>query len=148
MNGREMERRGPFTSADEAEAVTDRLIQANLKKRIVSLGPMLFLKDDDDVFAHECQLRELGCWALIYSSWDYGFAKEGAANPSWGGIIVLLLNRNWPPKEHRLIWDATNHLLGGGFDKRGRSPIMRYPGHARRSAGAWSSKAGHSMRMP
>ena len=42
-----------------------------------ALGPALFLKDDDDVFAHEHQIRELGCWALIYSSWDYGFAKKG-----------------------------------------------------------------------
>jgi hypothetical protein len=100
------------------------------------LGPVLFLKDNDDVFAHEHQIRELGCAALIYSSWDYGFAKEGAAKPSLGGIIMLFLNRSWTPEEHPLIWDAINHLLGDGFDKHGRSPAMRYPIHARRNENA------------
>jgi hypothetical protein len=103
---------------------------------IATLGPALFLKDDDDVFAHEHQLRKLGCCAVIFSTWDYGFPKKGETKPSWGGNILLCLDRSWTPKEHPQIWGAINHLLGGGFDKRGRSPTMRYAGHARRSEDA------------
>jgi hypothetical protein len=34
-------------------------------------------------------------------------------------------------RERPMIWDALNHLLGGGFDERGRSPTTHYAIHAR-----------------
>jgi hypothetical protein len=60
------------------------------------MGPLLLLKDDNDVFAHEQRLRKLGFWATIYSTWDYGFAKPAA---TWDGIVVLYLNRSWSSEE-------------------------------------------------
>ena len=45
----------------------------------------------------------------------------------------MLLNREVSPSEYGLIWDATNHLLGGGFDEHGRSSALCYGRHARRS---------------
>jgi hypothetical protein len=116
---------------------------------MANLGPGLFLKDDDDVFAREPRIRKLGCAAIIYSTWDYGFSKEGETEPSWGGIIVLTLNRRWSPEEHPQIWSAANHLLGGSFDKCGRSPTTPYPptrvAVKMRHIDVWSSKVLHSM---
>jgi hypothetical protein len=78
------------------EAITERHIQAVLKKRIVSLGPLLLLKDDNDVFAREQQIRELGWYAVIYSTWDYGFAKEGETKPSF----LIRFSRTLRPQVH------------------------------------------------
>jgi Primase C terminal 2 (PriCT-2) len=103
---------------------------------IASLGPVLFLDDDGDVFARERQLREFGVAAVIYSSFSYGLVKEGTTEPSLGGRIALCGNRSWSPEEHGAIFDGFNHLLGGGFDEHGRSPALCYGRHARRSEDA------------
>jgi hypothetical protein len=79
---------------------------------------------DGDVFNREARLRELGIAAVIYSSHSYGFGKMG-------GRVCVCLNRSYRPDEHKVIWHAISHLLGGGFDKAGRSP--GYGMHARRS---------------
>jgi hypothetical protein len=58
---------------------------------IESLGPVLLLDDDGDVFAREHALRALGAAAVIYSSHSYGFPKgdaghvAAAATPSTPG---------------------------------------------------------------
>ena len=78
-------------------------------------------------------LRALGAAAVIYSSYSFGFVKEGATEPSRGGRVVLFLNRAVSVLEYGPIWDAINHLLGGGFDEHGRSSALCYGRHARRS---------------
>jgi hypothetical protein len=98
-----------------------------------TLGPALFLDDDRDVFGREPALRALGAAALIYSSYSYGFAKGESPQPARGGRVVLPLNRPVSPSEYGPLWDAVNHLLGGGFDEHGRSPALCYGKHARRS---------------
>src|SRR4029077_16102916 len=65
--------------------------------------------------------------------YSFGFVKEGATEPSRGGRVVLLLNRAVSVSEYGPIWDAVNHLLGGGFDEHGRSSALCYGRHARRS---------------
>ena len=100
---------------------------------IETLGPALFLDDDGDVFAREALLRATGMSAIIYSSHSYGFPKGSGTEPSLGGRVVLLLNRPVTPSEYGPIWDAVNHLLGGGFDEHGRSPAQCFGHHARRS---------------
>ena len=101
--------------------------------RIRTLGPALFMDDDGDVFTRAAGLRTLGAAAVIYSSYSFGSLKGSATEPSRGGRVVLLLNREVSPSEYGLIWDATNHLLGGGFDEHGRSSALCYGRHARRS---------------
>jgi hypothetical protein len=81
-------------------------------------------------------LQALGAAAGVYSSFSYGFSKAEGAEPTWGGRIVLFLNRTITTDEYGPIWDAVNHLLGGGFDEHGRSPALCYGRHARRSAEA------------
>jgi hypothetical protein len=111
------------------EAMAERRRQIDLQRhyRIESMGPLLFLKDDNDAFAHEGRIRKLGCWATIYSTWDYGFAKPGASKPSWDGIMMLNLHRSWPAEEHALVWDAVSDLLGGGFDRQGHALLHICP---------------------
>jgi hypothetical protein len=60
---------------------------------IETLGPVLLLDDDTDVFAREPALLALGTAALIYSSHSYGFTKGDATEPARGGRVVLVLNR-------------------------------------------------------
>ena len=100
---------------------------------IQSLGPALFLDDDGDVFAREACLRALGAAAVIYSSYSFGSLKGSSTEPSVGGRVVLFLSKEVSPSEYGLIWDATNHLLGGGFDEHGRSSALCYGRHARPS---------------
>ena len=80
-----------------------------------SLGPPLMLKADGDVFARVPQLRKLGVQALVIGDNSRGY-------------VIVFGDRSWTPKEHTKVWDAANYLLGGGFDKRGRSPEMMYAG--------------------
>ena len=110
--------------------------KARSNKNIPSLGPGLLLDDDGDVLAREAVLRALGCAACIYTSHSYGTIKKGAAEASKGGRVVLCLNREYSPDEHQLLWDGINHLLGGGFDKAGRTRSQCYGMHARRSTEA------------
>jgi hypothetical protein len=129
----------------EAELINEKLRAQRLAKgqstvakqrsssHIESLGPAVLLDDDGDVFARELTLRGLGAAAAIYSSYSFGFLKHDGAPPAKGGRVVLLLNRTVVPSEYGLIWDAINHLLGGGFDELGRSPALCYGRHARRS---------------
>jgi hypothetical protein len=129
----------------EAELKNQKLREKRLKKgqstvgkqrsgaHIDTLGPALLLDDDGDVFAREAALRALGAAAVIYSSYSFGFVKEGATEPSRGGRVALLLNRAVSALEYGPIWDAINHLLGGGFDEHGRSSSLCYGRHARRS---------------
>jgi hypothetical protein len=100
---------------------------------IDTLGPALFLDDDGDVFARETALRALGAAAILYSSYSFGFLKSNATVPSRGGRVTVFLNRIISTLEYGPIWDAINHLLGGGFDEHGRSPSLCYGRHARRS---------------
>jgi hypothetical protein len=129
----------------EDELINEKLREERLKKgqstigkqrsagHIETLGPAVFLDDDGDVFAREVALRGLGAAATVYSSHSYGFAKGEAPSPSRGGRIVLLLDRPVSPSEYGPLWDAINHLLGGGFDEHGRSTALCYGRHARRS---------------
>ena len=102
---------------------------------IASLGPLFILDDDRDVFARESKLKALGWFAVIYSSWSYMFPK-GDAGPEPRGRLILLLNRTASPDEHPLLWDAINHVLGGGFDEAGQPAAQCYGIHARRSEDA------------
>src|SRR5439155_22310639 len=71
--------------------------------------------------------------AIIYSSYSFGFLKgEDAIEPSRGGRVALALNRSVTTAEYPFVWDAVNHLAGGGFDEHGRSPALCYGRHARR----------------
>jgi hypothetical protein len=129
----------------EAELINEKLLEERLKNgqsiigkqrssgHIETLGPAIFLDDDGNVFAREGAIRGLGATAAIYSSHSYGFAKGEAPDPSRGGRIVLLLDRSVTPSEYGPLWDAINHLLGGGFDEHGRSTALCYGRHARRS---------------
>jgi hypothetical protein len=129
----------------EAELINKKLREERLRKgrstigkqrssaHIQALGPAFFLDDDGDVLAREPTLRALGAAAIIYSSYSYGFPKGDATEPARGGRVVLCLNRSMTPSEYGPIWDAINHLLGGGFDEHGRSPSLCYGRHARRS---------------
>jgi hypothetical protein len=129
----------------EAELKNRKLRERRLKKgqstvgkqrsgaHIDTLGPALLLDDDGDVFTREVALRALGAAAVIYSSYSFGFVKEGATELSRGGRVALFLNRAVSVLEYGPIWDAINHLLGGGFDEHGRSPSLCYGRHARRS---------------
>jgi hypothetical protein len=103
---------------------------------IASLGPAILLDHDGDVFGREEALRASGAACAIYSSFSYGFSKAEGAVPTWGGRIILFLNRPITTEEYGPIWDAINHLLGGDFDEHGRSPALCYGRHARRSAEA------------
>ena len=103
---------------------------------VASLGPAILLDHDGDVFGRETALRALGAACAMYSSFSYGFSKAQGAVPTWGGRIILFLNRPISTEEYGPIWDAINHLLGGGFDEHGRSPALCYGRHARRSAEA------------
>jgi hypothetical protein len=107
---------------------------------IASLGPAFFLDDDGDVFARKARLLALGAAGIIYSSHSFGFVKEGAAETSKGGRLVVVLNRPWAPGEHKWIWEALNHLLGDGFDECGKSISQCYGQHARRSADTLSRR--------
>jgi hypothetical protein len=129
----------------EAELINKKLREERLRKgqstigkqrssgHIETLGPALFLDDDGDVFAREPALRALGAAAVIYTSHSYGFPIGNATQPARGGRIVLFLNRPVTPSEYGAIWDGINHLLGGGFDKHGRSSALCYGRHARRN---------------
>ena len=129
----------------EAELVNEKLREERQKKgqstvgkqrssaHINTLGPAVLLDDDGNVFARETALRALGAAAAIYSSFSYGFAKGEAPQPARGGRVVLFLNRQVTGPEYGPIWDAINHLLGGGFDEHGRSSALCYGQHARRS---------------
>ncbi len=129
----------------EAELKNQKLRERRLKNgqstvgkqrsgsHIETLGPALFMDDDGDVFAREPALQALGSAAAIYSSYSFGSLKGSATELSRGGRVVLLLNRPVYPSEYGPIWDAVNHLLGGGFDEHGRSPALCYGRHARRS---------------
>jgi hypothetical protein len=99
---------------------------------IASLGPLLILDDDGDVFARIPKLRARGWFAMVYSSWSYMFEKTNAG-PEPRGRVVLLLNRAITPGEYLLAWDAINEVLGGGFDESGQSIALCYGIHARRS---------------
>jgi hypothetical protein len=102
---------------------------------IASLGPLLILDDDGDVFARIPKLRARGWFAMVYSSWSYMFEKTNAG-PEPRGRVVLLLNRAITPGEYLLAWDAINEVLGGGFDESGQSTAQCYGIHARRSEDA------------
>jgi hypothetical protein len=129
----------------EAELKNQRLRERRLKTgqstvgkqrsgaHIDTLGPALLLDDDGDVFTREVALRALGAAAVIYSSYSFGFVKDGATESSRGGRVVLFLNRAVSVLEYGPIWDAVNHLLSGGFDEHGRSSALCYGRHARRS---------------
>ena len=129
----------------EAELINVKLREQRLSKgqstigkqrssaHIGTLGPALFLDDDDDVFAREPALRALGAAGVIYSSFSFGFQKGDATAPAFGGRVVLVLKQSVTAAEYGPIWDAVNHLLGGGFDEHGRSPALCYGRHARRS---------------
>ena len=43
------------------------------------------------------------------------------------------MNRNVTTAEYPFVWDAVNHLSGGGFDEHGRSSALCYGQHARRN---------------
>jgi hypothetical protein len=101
-----------------------------------SLGPALLLDDDVDAFARLPLLRVLGVAAIVYSSYSYGFPKNGAVQPSASGRVVLPLNRVVTLSEYSDVWDGANDLLGGGFDVHGRSPAQCYGRHARRAEDA------------
>ena len=103
---------------------------------VKSLTSIILLDDDGDVSAREPRLRELGTAAAIFSSHSYGFVKDGSETPSLGGRIAIPLNRSMTPSEYGPVWDGINHLLGGGFDKSGRSASLCYGMHAHRSADA------------
>jgi hypothetical protein len=131
----------------EAEFVAKTLEQARREggptvgkqrssKHIATLGPAIFFDDDGDVFARETRLRALKVAAIIYSSHSYGFVKEGKTEPSLGGRVVVFVNRSVTPTEYGIIWDAINHIFGGGFDEHGRSPAQCYGKHVRRSVDA------------
>ena len=103
--------------------------KARSNKHIASLGPPFLLDDDTvdgDVFDREAKLKALGIAALIYSSHSYGFGKMG-------GRVAVCLNRPYTPDEHKPLWYGISHLLGGGFDKTGRTLLQCYGIHARRS---------------
>ena len=103
--------------------------KARSNKHIASLGPAFLLDDDTvdgDVFDREAKLKALGIAAVIYSSHSYGFGKMG-------GRVGVCLNRPYPPDEHKPLWYGISHLLGGGFDKPGRTLSQCYGIHARRS---------------
>ena len=129
----------------DAELTNKRLRQERQRKgqstvgrqrssaHIGSLGPALLLDDDGNVFAREACLRALGAAAVIYSSYSFGSLKGSSTEPSVGGRVILFLNKEVSPSEYGLIWDATNHLLGGGFDEHGRSSALCYGRHARPS---------------
>jgi hypothetical protein len=132
-------------SLREAELINPKLREERIRKgqttvakqraaaHIETLGPALLLDDDQDVCARERVLRALGAAAAIYTSYSYGFPKRDAIEPARGGRVVLFLNRSVAPSDYGPIWDAVNHLLGGGFDEHGRSPALCYGRHARRS---------------
>lgn len=129
----------------EAELINERLREQRLRNgqstigkqrssgHIETLGPALLLDDDGDVLAREAGLQALGAAALIYTSHSFGFPKSEWAAPAGGGRVVLCLNRSVTPAEYGPIWDAVNHLSGGGLDEHGRSPALCYGRHARRS---------------
>jgi hypothetical protein len=129
----------------EAELINSKLREQRLKEglstvgkqrsgaHIATLGPAILMDDDGDVFARESALRAFGSAAVIYSSYSFGFLKGDATDLSRGGRVVLFLNRPISPSEYGPIWDAINHLLGGGFDEHGRSAALCYGRHARRS---------------
>jgi hypothetical protein len=129
----------------EAELKNLKLRERRLKKgqstvgkqrsgaHIDTLGPALLMDDDGDVFGREGTLRALGAAAILYSSYSFGFLKdEDATEPARGGRVVLALNRSVTTAEYPFVWDAVNHLAGGGFDEHGRSPALCYGRHARR----------------
>jgi hypothetical protein len=129
----------------EAELKNPKLRERRLKKgqstagkqrsgaHIDTLGPALLMDDDGDAFIREATLRALGAAAVIYSSYSFGFQKGEASEAARGGRVVFFLNRSVTPAEYPLVWDAVNHLSGGGFDEHGRSPALCYGRHARRS---------------
>jgi hypothetical protein len=126
----------PLSKAAQEElqrAGTDAEIgKARSNKHVASLGPAFLLDDDivdGDVFDREIRLKTLGVASFIYSSHSYGFGKMG-------GRVGVCLNRQYTPDEHQLLWDGINHLLGGGFDKAGRTLSQCYGMHARRSTDA------------
>jgi hypothetical protein len=91
-------------------------------KHVASLGPAFLLDDDivdGDVFDREAKLKALGIAAVIYSSHSYGFDKMG-------GRVAVCLNRSYTPDEHKPLWCGISHLLGGGFDKAGRTLSQCY----------------------
>ena len=91
--------------------------KARSNKHVASLGPAFLLDDDivdGDVFDREAKLKALGVAAFIYSSHSYGFDKMG-------GRVGVCLNRSYTPDEHKPLWYGISHLLGGGFDKAGRT---------------------------
>ena len=132
-------------SLKDAELTNKRLRQERQRKgqstvgrqrssaHIGGLGPALLLDDDGDVFARLPRLQVLGVAAIVYSSYSYGFTKNGATQPSVSGRVVLPLNRVITASEYADVWDGINDLLGGGFDVAGRSPAQCYGGHARRA---------------
>jgi hypothetical protein len=129
----------------EAELRNKKLREERLRKgqstigkqrssaHLETLGPALFLDDDGDVFGREDTLRALGAAAVVFSSYSFGFRKGDATELASGGRVVLVLNRTVTPAEYAWVWDAVNHLLGGGFDEHGRSAALCYGRHARRS---------------
>ena len=102
----------------------------------VSWNSAFLLDDDGDVLARVPGLRALGCAACVYTSYSYGFIKDGASEPSKGGRVVVCLNRSYTRDEHKALFYAISHLLRGGFDTAGDRPSQCYGVHARRSPDA------------
>jgi predicted P-loop ATPase len=110
--------------------------KARSNDHLNSLGPAFLLDDDGDVLARVPGLQALGCAACVYTSYSYGFIKDGASEPSKGGRVVVCLNRSYSRDEHKPLFYAISHLLRGGFDTAGDRPSQCYGVHARRSADA------------
>jgi hypothetical protein len=129
----------------EAELKNPKLRERRLKKgqgtvgkqrsgaHIDTLGPALLMDDDGDVFEREATLRALGAAVVIYSSYSFGFSKGVETEPARGGRVALALSRSVTTAEYPFVWDAVNHLLGGGLDEHGRSSALCYGQHARRN---------------
>jgi hypothetical protein len=78
----------------EAELINAKLREQRLSKgqstvgkqrssaHIDTLGPVLLLDDDGDVFAREPALRAIGAAAVVYSSYSFGFPKGDATEPA------------------------------------------------------------------
>jgi hypothetical protein len=116
----------------DAELINTKLRDARVAKglstvgkqrsseHIASIGPAIFLDDDNDVFAREPTLRALGAAAVIYSSFSFGYPKGEETDPSSAGRVVLFVNRSVGREEYGPLWDGVHHLLGSGFDEHGR----------------------------
>ncbi len=104
---------------------------------MASCGPAIVLDIDAvAVFELEGAIRELGCRAVMYTSYSFGMKREDGTEKR-GGRIILAGDRPWTVDEHPAVMAAANGLLSNHADEGAMSVSQAMGAYVRRSSDAF-----------